>query len=180
MRRTITAAATAALALGLVAGPAAAKPDRAGPPAVDDSIVDTAVALNNEGVYEGVFDELIFAVTALDLTDTLDTKRKFTVFAPTDAAFEAIGVEDSNGNGLVADDIVAALGADAVTDILLYHVAPGERDAVDVTTSSQVNTLNGAKIQVDGTVLDGTTNIIVPDVGASNGVIHVIDAVLLP
>lgn len=191
MRRTLTAAvATTALTIGLMA-PAAARPEMAGPPAVEGSIVDTAVALN-DGDFAGTFDELIFAVTELGLADTLDTKRKFTVFAPTDGAFAALasglGIVDANGDGLVADDIVGATSAEYVTDVLLYHVAPGERFASDVIEGSQVNTLlrsQNIDVSIDTSgdepvVLLDEAPVLLADVATSNGVIHVIGGVLVP
>lgn len=166
MRRTLTAAAAAALALGLVAGPAAA-----GPPE-RTTIVDIASSLT-DGEYGGAdFDILVDAVVAQGFDGLLDGRRQFTVFAPTDDAFLALF--DELG-------FVPELDSELVRDVLLYHVAPGERLAADVVSSSQINTLNGAKIQVDGTVLDGEVNIVAPNAAdVDNGVIHVIDAVLLP
>lgn len=137
------------------------------------SIVDVAVAVNSSGPFAGQFDTLIAAVGAADpaVAATLTGNGQHTVFAPTDGAFDKLGLNPEN---------VGDLPADALTQILLYHVANGRRDAADVTTSSQIRTLQGSFIEVDGTVLDGSVNIFVPDVFAANGVIHVIDGVLMP
>jgi uncharacterized surface protein with fasciclin (FAS1) repeats len=101
------------------------------------------------------------------------------VFAPTDDAFAELGLD--------SDNIGAALDQATLTKVLLYHVAPGRRYAEDVVTSERIRTLLRGKrgfVQVDGTVLTDnlgrTSNIIATDVEADNGVIHAIDAVLLP
>ena len=138
------------------------------------NIVDVAVYANSpEGPYPGAFDTLIAAVGAADpaVAATLTGNGQHTVFAPTDSAFAAIGLYPDN-----IDDVPQ----DALTQILLYHVTNGRRDAADVTTSSQLRTLQRGFIQVDGTVLNGDVNILVTDVFAANGVIHAIDGVLMP
>lgn len=134
------------------------------------SIVDVAVAVNAE---TGEFDTLIAAVGAADpaVAATLAGNGQHTVFAPTDEAFAAIGLTPDN---------IGDVPQDVLTQILLYHVANGRRDAADVTTSSQIRTLQRGFIEVDGTVLDGSVNILLPDVFAANGVIHVVDGVLMP
>ena len=164
--RLSTAFSAAALSLAVVATPVAAR--QPGP-----TIVDTAIAVN---AATGEFDELIGAVVRAGLVDELDGNRQFTVFAPTDAAFE---------------DLYAALGVDSVDDIpvatlrrvLLHHVAPGERDSGDVVSSTKVRTLNrdflSPTVQGGSAYVDGA-KILLADVDASNGVIHVIDSVLVP
>ena len=120
MRRFVALGVAGLLALA-VAAPASAR-------AQGPSIVDTAIAVNAS---TGEFDHLIDAVVRADLVTTLDGHRQFTVFAPTDAAFE---------------DLFHALGVSGVSDIpvgtlrsvLLYHVAPGERFAADVVSSSRI------------------------------------------
>jgi uncharacterized surface protein with fasciclin (FAS1) repeats len=133
------------------------------------TIVDIAVA-------DGRFDTLVAAVTAAGLADTLSSPGPFTVFAPTDAAFAALG-----------DDLIADLLADPdglLTDILLYHVVAGEVPASAVVTLSNATTVNGAPVFIEvvdgGVVLDRQVNVIITDIRASNGIIHVIDSVLLP
>ena len=169
MRRTFTAAAAAAaFALGATAPAVAGPPERT-------TIVDAAVA-------NGGFTQLVAAVTELGLADTLDGNRQFTVFAPTDQAF--FDLYDSIDGVKNLDDLIGLLGEDAVRDVVLYHVAPGERLSGDVVSSTQINTLTkGEKIPVsfDGedVILDEAT-LLTPDVDVDNGVIHVIDAVMLP
>ena len=142
------------------------------------NIVQTAIAVNSEGPYAGQFDTLIAAVSAADpvVLETLSGNGRFTVFAPTDDAFAALGLYPSN---------IASLGQETLTQILLYHVARGERLAADVTTSKQIRSLQGTFFfpNKSATITDAvgrTSNIIVTDVLASNGVIHAIDQVILP
>jgi len=149
----------------------AADSEAAGPKG--PSIVDVAVAVNSSGPFAGEFDTLLAAVGAANpaVAATLAGNGQHTVFAPTDGAFAALGLTPDNIGDVPEEDL---------TQILLYHVANGRRDAADVTTSSQIRTLERGFIQVDGTVLNGDINIAVADVFAANGVIHVIDGVLLP
>ena len=142
------------------------------------NIVQTAIAVNSEGPYAGQFDTLIAAVLAADpvVLETLSGNGKFTVFAPTDDAFAALGLDASN---------IGSLGQETLTQILLYHVARGERLAADVTTARQIRSLQGTFFypNMSATITDAvgrTSNIIVTDVLASNGVIHAIDQVILP
>lgn len=133
-----------------------------------EDIVDTAIAA-------GDFSTLVTAVQAAGLEETLRGEGPFTVFAPTDAAFAALpeGTLDS----LLADP-------DALADILLYHVVSGEVLAEDVVGLESAETVNGASISievVDGMVmLNDSTTVTATDIVATNGVIHVIDSVLLP
>ncbi|NNC75468.1 MAG: fasciclin domain-containing protein [Acidimicrobiia bacterium] len=135
-------------------------------PADPGTIVDIAVAA-------GSFDTLVTAVTAAGLADTLSGEGPFTVFAPTDDAFAAL--PEGALEGLLAD-------TDALTEVLLYHVVSGDVRAADVVNLATATTLAGADITID--VMDGVmlnaSNVIQTDIVASNGVIHVIDAVLLP
>jgi uncharacterized surface protein with fasciclin (FAS1) repeats len=130
-------------------------------------IVDTAVAA-------GAFSTLVKAVRAAGLVETLKGTGPFTVFAPTDEAFAKLpaGTLDA----VLADK--AKLAA-----ILTYHVVPGKVMAADVVKLTSAKTVNGqtVKIAVDGgkVMVDGA-NVVKTDIAASNGVIHVIDAVLLP
>lgn len=165
MRRIITTitALTAALALAVPAS--AAKPADTYKD-VEGSIVDTAVALNGSGPYAGVFDTLIAAVVGQGLAPVLDGQGQYTVFAPTDDAFAALGLTPDNVNDL-----------DGLADVLAYHVARGERDSGDVIGSDRIRTLNGSSIDVQDE-LGG--NLVVTDVETANGIIHVIDVVLLP
>jgi uncharacterized surface protein with fasciclin (FAS1) repeats len=142
-----------------------------------NTIVDTVLAVNAQ---TGEFSILIAALQAADpsVLRTLSGKGQFTVFAPTDAAFVAL----LNELGLTADQV---LGDQAlVTKVLLYHVARGNRDSAEVLASSRIRTLQRGFIRQNGGVLTDTngrsSNIVAVDITASNGVIHVIDRVLLP
>jgi len=135
------------------------------------TVVDVAVA-------NGSFTTLVTALQATDLDEVLaNTAGKFTVFAPTDAAFDAL--PDGTLNALLADP-------DRLSDILLYHVVSGsEIDSAAATAAvgSTVTTANGDEIAVtsNGTdLLINAARVATPDVEASNGVIHVIDSVLIP
>jgi transforming growth factor-beta-induced protein len=164
------------LALALVAALAVPAAASARPPAASPSIVETAIAVNSSGPYAGVFDTLICLVANNPaVLSTLSEKGQYTVFAPTDAAFAGIGVNGTN--------CAAAASTPAVTNILLYHVAKGRRDAADVTTSSQIRMLNGEFTAIStsgGAYFINNAQIIVTDVFASNGVIHAIGTVLIP
>jgi uncharacterized surface protein with fasciclin (FAS1) repeats len=166
MRRIATLLSVAAIASLIAAGPVAAR--QPGP-----TIVGTAIAVNQA---TGEFDELIAAVTRAGLVGALDGNRQFTVFAPTDAAFK---------------QLYAALGVSGVNDIpvgtlrsvLLHHVAPGERFSDAVLASSRIRTLNGDFLKpslAGGSAFIDGARIVLADVDASNGVIHVIDHVLVP
>lgn len=137
------------------------------------SIVDTAVAVNAS---TGEFDHLIGAVVRADLVATLDGNRQFTVFAPTDAAFEDLF--DLLGVSGVDEIPVPTLRA-----VLLYHVAPGERFAADVLSSSRIRTVSKGFLWPsvsNGAVYINNAQVLAADIDVSNGVIHVIDRVLLP
>jgi transforming growth factor-beta-induced protein len=167
MRRITFAAMAAVLTLGLVAAPAA-QAREPGP-----TIVGEAVAVN---AATGEFSHLIAAVQRAGLVDTLNGNRQFTVFAPTDAAFDALFA--TLGVSGINDIPVATLRA-----VLLHHVAPGQRFSGDVLGSSRIRMLDKSFTHpaiVDGhPTIDGAT-IVAADIDVSNGVIHVIDAVLLP
>ncbi|MDQ3128943.1 MAG: fasciclin domain-containing protein, partial [Chloroflexota bacterium] len=166
MRRLVLIAASAALVLGLAAQPVAAR--QPGP-----TIVETALAVNGDS---GEFDYLIQAVVKAGLVNTLNGNRQFTVFAPTDAAFEDLF--DALGVDGIADIDVATL-----TAVLLYHVAPGERFSDDVVASSRIRTVSKGFVFPsvhDGGAYINDARIVAADIDVSNGVIHVIDAVLLP
>ena len=132
-------------------------------------IVDTAVAA-------GSFTTLVAAVTAAGLVDTLKSEGPFTVFAPSDDAFAALSA------GTV-DELVKPENKAKLTAILLLHVIPGKVMAADV--AGQVMdpaTAGGATVHVDGTngVTVDAAKVVTADIECSNGVIHVIDTVLLP
>jgi len=106
---------------------------------------------------------------------TLTGGGQHTVFAPTDAAFAALGLNSAN---------LCVLSTDELTKILLYHVARGNRDAGEVTSSDTIRTLLGARLeQANGVLTDQlgrSADIVMPNVPAANGIIHVINAVVLP
>lgn len=123
----------------------------------------------------GTFSTLAAALTAADLVATLEGEGPFTVFAPTDDAFAALP------EGLV-DALLLPENLEVLQSILTYHVVSGEIFAADVTTGD-VTTVEGSTFMVDtseGVVINGTANVTATDIVASNGVIHVIDAVILP
>jgi uncharacterized surface protein with fasciclin (FAS1) repeats len=142
-----------------------------------DTIVD--IALGNDN-----FETLVAAVVKADLVDTLNGNRMFTVFAPTDAAFDA-AAEAVLGTGSTGMELVNALDKATLANILLYHVAPGERFSADVVSADRIRMMNKDFTYVSGTSIVGnnsSANLILDliDIDASNGVIHVIDFVLLP
>jgi uncharacterized surface protein with fasciclin (FAS1) repeats len=166
MQRLALFAATAALLLGIAAQPVAAR--QPGP-----TIVGTALAINAK---TGEFDHLIEAVVRAGLVDTFNGNRQFTVFAPTDAAFEDL--LETLGVGDVGD-----IPVDTLRAVLLYHVAPGERFSGSVLTTSRIRTVSKGFLVPSvhgGGAYINNARIVTADVDASNGVIHVIDAVLLP
>ena len=123
----------------------------------------------------GIHTSLVAALSASELVATLQGDGPFTVFAPTDQAFADAGIDLA---AFTTDEDIATL-----TDILLYHVYSGEVNAADVTDGLTVAMVNGddASFTVtDGTVMVGDATVTTADVMASNGVIHVIDKVLMP
>lgn len=173
--KTFRAAAATIAVFALTLG--AATRSEAGQPVPANNLVDVAIAVNSDGPYAGAFDTLIAAVLAADpaVLKRLTSKGQSTVFAPTDAAFEKLG--------LTADN-VGALPQEALTDILLYHVVTGRRDSGQVISSTRLRTLQGGILRQAGGVLTDNLGrqaaIIVTDVRASNGIIHAIDTVVLP
>ncbi len=138
------------------------------PAAASGDIVETAAAA-------GTFTTLAAALEAAGLTGTLKGPGPFTVFAPTDEAFAKVPVD-------VRDALLQPSGKDALTKVLTYHVLPGAVMAKDLT-SGPVTTAEGQQltVAVDGsTVKVGDATVTTPDVAATNGVIHVVDAVLIP
>ncbi len=118
---------------------------------------------------------LAAAVTAAGLVKTLQGEGPFTVFAPTDAAFAAIQSE--------VDNLLKPENKDKLSKILTYHVVSGETMAADLEDGQELTTVEGSTLKVsikDGKVMVGNAHVTTADVRASNGVIHVIDKVLLP
>ncbi|MBA2666752.1 MAG: fasciclin domain-containing protein [Trueperaceae bacterium] len=161
-----------AIALGLVFGASVAMNHDT--PA---TVVDVAMSSDD-------FSTLVAAVVAADLVEVLQGDGPFTVFAPTNDAFaEALEALDMTAEELLASDDLAG--------ILTYHVVAGNLMAADVLAaveagggSATVETVNGAPITVEvvdgNVVLNGTATVTAVDLAAGNGVVHVIDAVLLP
>lgn len=130
-------------------------------------IVDTAVAAGN-------FSTLVTAVKAAELVDTLKSDGPFTVFAPNDAAFAKIPAADLNA--LIADK-------DALTKVLTYHVVAGQVMAADVVNLTSAKTVQGQELSIevkDGKVYVDGAQVIATDIVTSNGVIHVLDSVVMP
>lgn len=167
----VTALLIVAFAFGAFAPAAQAKQKKG------NTLVDVALAANAQ---TGEFSILIAALQAADpiVLKTLSGKGQFTVFAPTDAAFASLLDE----LGLTADQLLSDKAL--VTKVLLYHVARGNRDSAEVLASSRIRTLQRGFLYQDGGVLTDangrTANIIAVDIKAQNGVIHVIDRVVLP
>ncbi len=157
--------AAALVAASLFTAPAFAST----PAAPTKDIVDTAVAA-------GQFKTLAAALQAADLVDTLKGKGPYTVVAPTDAAFAKLPA------GTV-ETLLKPENKQKLISVLTYHVVPGNVKAADVVKLTSAKTVNGQSVKIDakgGTVkVDGAT-VVTPDVAASNGTIHVIDAVILP
>jgi len=130
-------------------------------------IVDTAVAA-------GSFTTLVTAVKAADLVETLKGEGPFTVFAPSDSAFAKVPA--ATLEGLLADKA-------ALSNVLTYHVIAGKVMAADVVKLSEATTVQGQKVSIEvkgGNVFIDGAQVVSADVKASNGVIHVIDSVILP
>jgi uncharacterized surface protein with fasciclin (FAS1) repeats len=166
-RSILAVSATAAVALA-AAGPASAavQADRAAP-AAKNNIVETAVAA-------GQFKTLASLLEQADLVETLSGKNRFTVFAPTDAAFAKL--PKATLDALAADK-------DKLRAVLLYHVAKGKLPAAKVIKRKSIKTVNGERVRVrvrSGKVYIAGARVTTPDVAASNGVIHVINKVLIP
>lgn len=162
MKRSLTVVFALALMAVLVTA-AFAAPAAQG----QKTIVDIAVE-------DGRFTTLVTALQAAELVETLQGDGPFTVFAPTDDAFAALPA--GTLEGLLADKA-------ALTEVLLYHVVPGSVMAADVVNLTSADTVLGrpASINFDGaTVKVDEANVIITDIEGSNGIIHVIDAVLIP
>jgi len=154
-------------ALAVFALPAVAADNATAAPTAD--IVDTAIAADD-------FTTLVAAVQAAGLVETLKGEGPFTVFAPTDAAFAALP------EGAL-DDLLLPENKDQLVAILTYHVIPGAYKSGDLAGQKlEVATVQGGKVSIDAT--DGVkvdeATVVAADVLASNGVIHVIDAVIMP
>lgn len=132
-------------------------------------IVDTAVGA-------GSFETLVTAVSKAGLVETLKGKGPFTVFAPTDEAFGKLPA------GTV-EELIKPENKEKLTAILTYHVVPGKVTAKDVVKLSEAKTVQGSSVDIkvdDGKVYVAGAQVVKADIHTSNGVIHVIDTVMLP
>jgi uncharacterized surface protein with fasciclin (FAS1) repeats len=155
-------AAVTAAVVGLAVGSANLR-------AANKDIVDTAVTA-------GQFTTLAAALDAADLVDTLKGPGPFTVFAPTDEAFAKLPAG-------TLEDLLKPENKAKLAAILTYHVVPGTVMAADVVELKEAKTVNGKMVEVttkDGTVMINDAKVTSTDIVASNGVIHVIDTVILP
>ena len=155
----VAAGALAILAVGPVAKPKAASKD----------IVDTAVAA-------GSFKTLAAALQAAGLVDTLKGAGPYTVFAPTDEAFAKLPA------GTV-DELLKPENKEKLVAILTYHVVAGDVMAAQVMKMNSAKTVNGQSVSISskgGTVMVDNAKVVKADIACSNGVIHVIDTVLMP
>ncbi|MAS04868.1 MAG: Nex18 symbiotically induced protein [Ahrensia sp.] len=135
--------------------------------AMDKDIVDTAAG-------NADFETLVAAVQAAGLVDTLKGEGPFTVFAPTDDAFAALGS--------TVDELLKPENKDKLTAVLTYHVVPGKVMSSDLTDDAMVATVQGSDVTIDldnGPMVNDA-NVTAADIETSNGVIHVIDKVIVP
>jgi uncharacterized surface protein with fasciclin (FAS1) repeats len=143
--------------------------------AAEDEMMD-AKSIAEIAVEDGRFTTLVAALDAAGLVETLSSDGEYTVFAPTDDAFAAL--PEGTVESLLEDP------EGALTDILLYHVVGSVVPAADVVTYDSAVTLQGEQVSIaveDGqVVLNDSATVIITDIEASNGIIHVIDAVILP
>jgi len=135
--------------------------------AMNKDIVDTAAG-------NADFETLVAAVQAAGLVDTLKGEGPFTVFAPTDDAFAALGT--------TVDELLKPENKDKLTAVLTYHVVPGKVMSSDLTDDAMVATVQGSdvKIDLDNGPMVNDANVTTADIETSNGVIHVIDKVIVP
>ena len=168
MQRIRNILLVSAAVMAVAAAPASARTDlNAAPSGAEKNIVQTAVAA-------GKFKTLASLLKKAGLASTLQGKGPFTVFAPTDAAFAK-----------VPDATLEALGKDKakLRSVLLYHVAKGKLTAAKVVKRESVKTLQGQRVKIrvrEDKVFVGGARVTTADVGASNGVIHIINKVLIP
>ncbi len=163
MKRT----AVLGILLALAAAPAFAGSCGSHAATASNNIVETAVSA-------GSFNTLVAAVQAADLADTLAGEGPYTVFAPTDEAFAKL--PEGTVEALLANP-------DQLREILLYHVVPGKVTASQVVTLTSATTAQGSDLDikvVGGSVMIDNATVTATDIETSNGVIHVIDTVMLP
>jgi uncharacterized surface protein with fasciclin (FAS1) repeats len=142
----------------------------------DDSSDETTVDIVDTAVAAGEFTTLASLLESAGLVDTLKGDGPFTVFAPTDDAFAALPAE-------TLESLQQPENADQLEAILLYHVAEGDVVSSDLSDGQEVTTVQGDALAIgvsDEGVTVNDANVVQADVEASNGVIHIIDAVLVP
>ncbi|NJK84218.1 MAG: fasciclin domain-containing protein [Saprospiraceae bacterium] len=125
---------------------------------------------------EANFSTLVTALSAAGLVEAVSGEEPLTVFAPTNAAFDAVGKD-------AVADLLKPENKEKLSKILTYHVVKGSVKSTDLKDGQEVETLQGGKLKVsikDGKVMIGGANVVTADVEASNGTIHVIDKVLMP
>ncbi|MDX1516640.1 MAG: fasciclin domain-containing protein [Woeseiaceae bacterium] len=169
MKAWIMKAAQLAMVAQLIFIASQAHSGHHGDKAMELDIVDTAVEA-------GQFGTLAAALSAAELVETLKGDGPFTVFAPTDAAFAKLP------EGTV-ESLLKPENRDQLVAILTYHVVPGKVTSAEVVKLSKATTVNGADVSIDvdgGSVKIDDATVIKTDIAASNGVIHVIDTVILP
>jgi len=135
----------------------------------EETVVDIAVGSSDHTT-------LVAALTAADLVETLNGNGPFTIFAPTNAAFEKLPA------GTV-DSLVQPENKEKLSGILTYHVVSGDVRAADLSDGQVVKTINGQDLKVtikDGTVMINGAKVTAADLKGSNGVVHVVDSVLMP
>lgn len=162
MTRTLMAAGVLGLAVGLASVPPAPAADEA-----KKDIVDTAAGADE-------FKTLVAAVKAAGLVETLKGEGPYTVFAPTDEAFKKVPKETLEA--LLKDK-------KKLTAVLTYHVVPGKVTAADVVKLTSAKTVQGKELKIavkDGKVTVNGANVVKTNILCKNGVVHVIDTVLLP
>jgi transforming growth factor-beta-induced protein len=146
------------------------------PPTVAEKLAAPAQDIVEMAVAAGNFKTLAAALEAAGLVETLKGEGPFTVFAPTDEAFAKLDKK-------LLDDLLKPANKDRLVAILTYHVVPGKVTAADVVKLNKAKTVQGEEItiKVDGnTVMVNNAKVTQTDIAASNGVIHVIDTVILP
>jgi len=182
MKHRFLTATVVAASLALAACGSDSKSDSAATTTVADTMAPTPTDAAMPGDIVAVasgnpdFSTLVAAVQAAGLVETLQGDGPFTVFAPTNEAFAALPAG-------VLDKLLLPANKDVLAKILTYHVVAGKVMAADVA-AGDVPSVEGSNITIsvaDGKVmLNGSSNVVATDVAASNGVIHVIDAVILP
>jgi len=191
MRRLLTLALATSLFAALAIPASAARPDFA--KRSEATVVETAIALSggaNAGTFDtnpGDFDILINALIATGAIDLFDGSQNWTVFAPTDQAFldlasafagEAV-TDEAEAFGVIVDTV----GAGGVTAVLQYHLTDGVRNSQTVLNAKQITMADGNTITARGGFVDANrsdADFVQIDVRAADGMIHVIDTVLLP